>query len=213
MSDVRVFGSVARGEQGPDSDLDLLVHLPEDTGLVLGRFGDELHKLLGVPVHVVPDDGLKPRVRASREQPDLAPARSRRTATGSSTSRRASPPSTATSSSTGSCRRPTSRGRLAVLGSIRTGIAYPGGRQAASAADAVLAQRGQLWIWRTRHGPTARAASLLQELAHQKPQHSPRIPALFRLTGAREPSRSHRVPDQRGRPQGPDDGRGCFGPA
>ncbi len=54
VSDVRVFGSVARGEQGPDSDLDLLVHLPEDAGLVLGRFGDELHKLLGAPV-VVPD--------------------------------------------------------------------------------------------------------------------------------------------------------------
>jgi len=75
VRDVRVFGSVARGEQGPDSDLDLLVHLPEDAGLLLlGRFGDELHKLLGVPVHVVPDDGLKPRVRASME-PDLAPAR------------------------------------------------------------------------------------------------------------------------------------------
>jgi predicted nucleotidyltransferase/DNA-binding XRE family transcriptional regulator len=66
ISDLRVFGSVARGEEGPDSDLDLLVHLPEDAGLfALGRFREELEALLRVPVDVVPDDGVKPRVRAN----------------------------------------------------------------------------------------------------------------------------------------------------
>ncbi len=66
VSDVRVFGSVARGEEGPTSDLDLLVHLPKGAGLfLLGRFKEDLEALLHVEVDVVPDDGVKPRVRAN----------------------------------------------------------------------------------------------------------------------------------------------------
>lgn len=62
VSNVRVFGSVARGEEGPHSDLDLLVHLPHGAGLfLLGRFKQELEDLLHVAVDVVPDDGVKPR--------------------------------------------------------------------------------------------------------------------------------------------------------
>jgi predicted nucleotidyltransferase len=64
VSDIRIFGSVARGEDGPDSDLDVLVHLPEGAGLfLLGRFKQDLEDLLHVAVDVVPDDGVKPRVR------------------------------------------------------------------------------------------------------------------------------------------------------
>jgi predicted nucleotidyltransferase/DNA-binding XRE family transcriptional regulator len=66
ISNVRVFGSVARGQEGPTSDLDLLVHLPEGAGLfALGRFREDLEALLRVAVDVVPDDGVKPRVRAN----------------------------------------------------------------------------------------------------------------------------------------------------
>lgn len=66
ISNLRVFGSVARGEDGPNSDLDLLVHLPEGAGLfLLGRFTEDLEALLHVAVDVVPDDGVKPRVRAN----------------------------------------------------------------------------------------------------------------------------------------------------
>ncbi len=66
ISDVRVFGSVARGEDGPTSDLDLLVRLPEGAGLfLLGRFKEDLEAVLHVTVDVVPDDGVKPRVRAN----------------------------------------------------------------------------------------------------------------------------------------------------
>lgn len=73
ITDVRIFGSVARGEEKPTSDLDLLVHLPEGAGLLLlGRFTEELEALLRVAVDVVPDDGVKPRVRASIEA-DLVP--------------------------------------------------------------------------------------------------------------------------------------------
>ena len=73
VTDLQIFGSVARGDEGPESDLDLLVHLPATAGLfLLGRFSDKLRELLHVPVDVVPDDGLKPRVRASIEA-DLVP--------------------------------------------------------------------------------------------------------------------------------------------
>jgi len=73
VSDVRVFGSAARGEDGPDSDLDLLVRLPHDAGLfLLGRFKADLESLLHVDVDVVPDDGVKARVRANIDK-DLIP--------------------------------------------------------------------------------------------------------------------------------------------
>ncbi len=55
--------------------------------------------------------------------------------------------------------------RLAVLGSILTGIAYPGGRQAASAADAVLAQRSVVDVAHPTR-TDGETASLLLELAH-----------------------------------------------
>ncbi|MGN6331282.1 MAG: nucleotidyltransferase family protein [Motilibacteraceae bacterium] len=62
-----VFGSVARGEDRPDSDIDLLVHLPADATLVtLSRLRRALSDALGgEPVDVVPDDGLKPDVARS----------------------------------------------------------------------------------------------------------------------------------------------------
>lgn len=66
VTDIRVFGSVARGEEGPDSDLDLLVHLPPGAGLfALGRFVQELEELLHVQVDVVPDDSVRARGRAN----------------------------------------------------------------------------------------------------------------------------------------------------
>jgi len=61
----RLFGSVARGEEGPDSDLDLLVDVPEGVGLVtLGRCQAELEVLLGGAVDLVSAGDLKPGVVA-----------------------------------------------------------------------------------------------------------------------------------------------------
>jgi len=64
-SNLRVFGSVARGEDGPDSDVDLLVDLAEDTSLfaVLALEGT-LERILKVNVDLAPVTSLKPRVRA-----------------------------------------------------------------------------------------------------------------------------------------------------
>ena len=59
-----MFGSVARGEERPDSDVDLLVTLePGRTLLDLARL--ELEALLGRPVDVVTADGLREPVRSA----------------------------------------------------------------------------------------------------------------------------------------------------
>jgi predicted nucleotidyltransferase len=59
-TNVRVFGSVARGDDTTSSDVDLLVDLDEGVGLVaLAGLQRELRDLLGVEVDVVPAVGLK----------------------------------------------------------------------------------------------------------------------------------------------------------
>jgi predicted nucleotidyltransferase/DNA-binding XRE family transcriptional regulator len=64
-SNLRVFGSVARGEDTPDSDVDLLVDLPVDTGLfTLLALEGELQQILKVSVDLATEASLKPRVRA-----------------------------------------------------------------------------------------------------------------------------------------------------
>lgn len=65
---VRVFGSVARGTEDGDSDVDLLMDLPDDMGLfTLGRLRRELEDLLGARVDVVPEAGLKADARPEIE--------------------------------------------------------------------------------------------------------------------------------------------------
>ena len=61
-SRVRLFGSAARGEDRPDSDIDLLVDFDDDSSLFdLMRMSRELEALLGRPVDVVSAGGLKTR--------------------------------------------------------------------------------------------------------------------------------------------------------
>ena len=61
---VRVFGSAARGEARPDSDVDFLVELEDGRSLFdLGGLLMELQSLLGVAVDVVTERGLRERIR------------------------------------------------------------------------------------------------------------------------------------------------------
>jgi hypothetical protein len=68
VRELSVFGSAARGEMRPNSDIDLLVEflpdadvgLVEHAGLML-----ELERLLGRKVDLVSKNGLKPRIRLS----------------------------------------------------------------------------------------------------------------------------------------------------
>ncbi len=63
-SNIRVFGSVARGEAEADSDLDLIVDMEADRSLLdLGGLAFELEELLGCPVDVGVDDSIAERVR------------------------------------------------------------------------------------------------------------------------------------------------------
>ena len=61
---VRIFGSVARGEAGPESDLDVLVELEPGRSLLdLGGLLMDLEELLGCNVDVVTEKGLGDRIR------------------------------------------------------------------------------------------------------------------------------------------------------
>ncbi len=63
-TNVRVFGSVSRGEARPDSDVDFLVDLDEGRSLFdLGGLLMDLQEFLGCPVDVVTEKGLRPRIR------------------------------------------------------------------------------------------------------------------------------------------------------
>jgi predicted nucleotidyltransferase len=61
---VRVFGSVATGENRPDSDVDFLVDLePGHTIFDLARFLGDLRELLGTEIDVVESRSLHPYIR------------------------------------------------------------------------------------------------------------------------------------------------------
>ncbi|MFP3544877.1 nucleotidyltransferase family protein [Rhizobium sp. SIMBA_035] len=61
----RVFGSVARGEDRADSDLDILVDaLPGTTLFDLGGLLEELQDILGVKVDLVTPGGLPDKIKA-----------------------------------------------------------------------------------------------------------------------------------------------------
>ncbi|MGH3990860.1 MAG: nucleotidyltransferase family protein [Pseudonocardiaceae bacterium] len=67
-ANVRLFGSVARGEDLPDSDIDLVVDLPATTSLLeLIALRRELTELLHASVDVVPARSLRPEVTVERE--------------------------------------------------------------------------------------------------------------------------------------------------
>lgn len=68
---LRVFGSVTRGEDRQDSDVDLLADIPAGMGLLgLGRVAEELGAIVGTRVDLVPAGQLKPSVQR-RAEPDL----------------------------------------------------------------------------------------------------------------------------------------------
>lgn len=61
---VRIFGSVARGEADSQSDIDLLVEFRRGTTLLShAALVQELEELLGIKVDVVSERGLRDRVR------------------------------------------------------------------------------------------------------------------------------------------------------
>lgn len=65
-----LFGSYARGDESPLSDVDILVQFDEGGVSLLKHAAMicELEKILDRPVDIVPEKMLRPRVRESVEQ-------------------------------------------------------------------------------------------------------------------------------------------------
>jgi predicted nucleotidyltransferase len=64
VTNVRVFGSAARGETRPDSDIDFLVDGLESCAWGGGRLLIELQELSGRPVDLVSEQDLHRLIRA-----------------------------------------------------------------------------------------------------------------------------------------------------
>jgi len=70
---VRVFGSIARGEAGPASDIDLLVQMDSGRSLLdLIELTQELESVLQRKVDVLTDEGLSPYLK-ERIQAEAVP--------------------------------------------------------------------------------------------------------------------------------------------
>jgi predicted nucleotidyltransferase len=63
-SNIRVFGSVARGEAGPESDIDVLIHLEPGRSLLdIVAIKQDLEELLGRKVDVLTESSISPYLR------------------------------------------------------------------------------------------------------------------------------------------------------
>lgn len=70
---IRVFGSISRGEEGPDSDIDFLVDFEADRSLFdLVGLKLELEELLGYKVDLVTEGGIH-RLISSRVMKEAVP--------------------------------------------------------------------------------------------------------------------------------------------
>lgn len=69
---VRLFGSYARDEAGPDSDVDLLVEMTKPLGLRFFGIEDELAAAVGAKVEMVSDRAMdNPYIRYTAERDAL----------------------------------------------------------------------------------------------------------------------------------------------
>lgn len=63
-TNVRIFGSVARGDERPDSDIDMVVDISKKMGLIaLTSLEKEFREILGVPVDLSVSSELGPRIK------------------------------------------------------------------------------------------------------------------------------------------------------
>lgn len=68
VRELAVFGSAARGDMRPDSDVDVLVEFQPEARIGLLEFAglmSDLSELLGLKVDLVSKNGLKPFIRES----------------------------------------------------------------------------------------------------------------------------------------------------
>jgi hypothetical protein len=59
LSNMAIFGSYGRGQQGIDSDIDILVEFKEPVGIEFIDLAEELEQILGIKVDLVSRNGVK----------------------------------------------------------------------------------------------------------------------------------------------------------
>lgn len=68
-TNLRIFGSVARGDERPDSDIDMVVDISQKMGLItLRSLENEFREILGVPVDLSVSSELRPKVKMEVER-------------------------------------------------------------------------------------------------------------------------------------------------
>jgi predicted nucleotidyltransferase len=72
---LEIFGSTARGDARPGSDVDLLARFARNPGLRFFALGDEMAGMLGAPVHLLTQDSIAQMSNPYRRESILAGAR------------------------------------------------------------------------------------------------------------------------------------------
>ncbi len=70
LKSLAIFGSVSRGDNGPDSDVDIMVEFSKPVGMAFIELALELEEILGCKVDLVSRDGVKTKYMQHIE-PDL----------------------------------------------------------------------------------------------------------------------------------------------
>lgn len=60
VKSIAIFGSYVRGEQTPQSDIDILVEFKEPVGFLFIHLADFLEEILGIKVDLLTPEGIKP---------------------------------------------------------------------------------------------------------------------------------------------------------
>ena len=59
VKSIAIFGSYARGEQTPQSDIDIIVEFKEPVGMLFIHLADFLEEILGIKVDLVTPEAIK----------------------------------------------------------------------------------------------------------------------------------------------------------
>ncbi|HDD43962.1 MAG TPA: nucleotidyltransferase [Candidatus Desulfofervidus auxilii] len=59
VKNIAIFGSYARGEQTPQSDIDIIVEFKEPVGMLFIHLADFLEEILGIKVDLLTPEAIK----------------------------------------------------------------------------------------------------------------------------------------------------------
>ena len=69
VKNIAIFGSYARGEQTPQSDIDIIVEFKEPVGMLFIHLADFLEEILGIKVDLLTSEAIKKnRIKYIKEE-------------------------------------------------------------------------------------------------------------------------------------------------